>query len=270
STIGELNPFRYRGYYYDSETGLYYLNARYYDPEVGRFISADSLMSTGQGVLGNNMFAYCGNNTVMHTDSSGTSWSMSTLDWGAIGRTAFSLLLIAVGIALCYVPGAQVAGVALITLGACGIAGGIAGAATGYGYNNGWDLGTFVGSAAAIAIMLPEVISILSSLSFSVTLPAFGFSMSGGTLAVVTSVTTTVAIPIGKIVVAGAIALGAGLIMASDRFIKEQTRGMSQNQKEKFKRRIENEKAGEGRGGADNLPLDRIKDIANQIKREFK
>ena len=71
STIGELNPFRYRGYYYDSETGLYYLNARYYDPEVGRFVSADSLMSTGQGVLGNNMYSYCLNNPVKHKDSNG-------------------------------------------------------------------------------------------------------------------------------------------------------------------------------------------------------
>ncbi|MBR6646570.1 MAG: hypothetical protein IKM61_00130 [Eubacteriaceae bacterium] len=40
TAVGQLNPFRYRGYYYDSESGLYYLNSRYYDPETGRFISA--------------------------------------------------------------------------------------------------------------------------------------------------------------------------------------------------------------------------------------
>ena len=62
NTLGADNPFRYRGYYYDTETGLYYLMARYYDPEVCRFISADVYMSTGQGVLGGNMWAYCGNN----------------------------------------------------------------------------------------------------------------------------------------------------------------------------------------------------------------
>ena len=65
STLGTLNPIRYRGYVYDSESGLYYLQSRYYDPEVGRFINADALVSTGQGILGNNMFAYCGNNPVL-------------------------------------------------------------------------------------------------------------------------------------------------------------------------------------------------------------
>ena len=51
-----LNPFRYRGYVYDYETGFYYLQSRYYDPETGRFISADSYVSTGTGLLGCNMF----------------------------------------------------------------------------------------------------------------------------------------------------------------------------------------------------------------------
>ena len=70
-TVGKANPFRYRGYYYDSETELYYLNSRYYDPETGRFINADGYVSTGQGVLGNNMFAYCGNNPANYFDESG-------------------------------------------------------------------------------------------------------------------------------------------------------------------------------------------------------
>ncbi len=71
SHVGNVNPFRYRGYYYDSESGLYYLNSRYYDPEVGRFINADGYASTGQGVLGSNMFIYCNNNPVMYKDPSG-------------------------------------------------------------------------------------------------------------------------------------------------------------------------------------------------------
>ena len=74
STVGQTNPFRYRGYYYDSETELYYLNSRYYDPEIGRFINADGYVSTEQGVLGNNMFAYCGNNPVVRVDSTGNFW----------------------------------------------------------------------------------------------------------------------------------------------------------------------------------------------------
>ena len=67
------NPLRYRGYVYDTETELYYLQSRYYDPELGRFINADALVSTGQGVLGNNMFAYCRNNPVRRKDVSGTT-----------------------------------------------------------------------------------------------------------------------------------------------------------------------------------------------------
>ncbi|MDE6020431.1 MAG: RHS repeat-associated core domain-containing protein [Ruminococcus sp.] len=72
--IGLMNPFRYRGYYYDSETGFYLTGTRYYDPEIGRFINADGYVSTGQGILGNNMFAYCGNNPVNRADPSGMFW----------------------------------------------------------------------------------------------------------------------------------------------------------------------------------------------------
>ena len=70
-TLGVRNPLRYRGYVYDQETGLYYLQSRYYDPEIGRFINADTLVSTGQGLLGNNMFAYCLNNPVNLKDPTG-------------------------------------------------------------------------------------------------------------------------------------------------------------------------------------------------------
>ena len=65
------NPFRYRGYYYDYETGFYYLQSRYYNPEWGRFLNADGYVSTGTGMLGYNMFAYCNNNPVMFVDPSG-------------------------------------------------------------------------------------------------------------------------------------------------------------------------------------------------------
>ena len=69
--IANLNPIRYRGYYYDTETGFYYLNSRYYDPEICRFVNADGYVSTGQGLLGNNMFAYCLNNPVSYIDPNG-------------------------------------------------------------------------------------------------------------------------------------------------------------------------------------------------------
>jgi len=69
--IMNINPFRYRGYYFDRETGFYFLQSRYYDPEAKRFINADGLVSTGQGVTGYNMFAYCNNNPVNRVDPSG-------------------------------------------------------------------------------------------------------------------------------------------------------------------------------------------------------
>ena len=71
STLGIHNPLRYRSYVYDQETGLYYLQSRYYNPEMGRFLSADAFASTGQGILGNNMYAYCQNNPVLFVDPSG-------------------------------------------------------------------------------------------------------------------------------------------------------------------------------------------------------
>ena len=71
NTLGNLNPLRYRGYVYDTETGLYYLQSRYYDPEIGRFINADEYVSTGLGVLGTNMFTYCLNNPSSMSDTAG-------------------------------------------------------------------------------------------------------------------------------------------------------------------------------------------------------
>lgn len=71
SLIGSWNPLRYRGYVYDEEIGLYYLQSRYYSPTTGRFINADGYISTGQGLIGNNMFAYCLNNPVKYRDDSG-------------------------------------------------------------------------------------------------------------------------------------------------------------------------------------------------------
>ena len=71
------NPFRYRGYYYDTETGFYYLNSRYYDPVIGRFISLDDidvLAATPMGLTDKNLFAYCDNNPVTRVDHGGGFW----------------------------------------------------------------------------------------------------------------------------------------------------------------------------------------------------
>ena len=77
-TMAANNPLRYRGYYFDSETGFYYLQSRYYDPEIARFINADDFASTGQGILGHNMFAYCNNNPIMYVDFHGNKPEVAT------------------------------------------------------------------------------------------------------------------------------------------------------------------------------------------------
>jgi RHS repeat-associated protein len=73
TTLGSLNPLRYRGYVYDDETGLYYLQSRYYDPQTGRFINADDTAYIGATgtVLSTNLFTYCENNTIYYCDSNG-------------------------------------------------------------------------------------------------------------------------------------------------------------------------------------------------------
>ena len=72
AAIGDLNPLRYRGYYYDAETGFYYLQSRYYDFANCRFINADTFATTdANGFLSANMFAYCENNPVSNSDSEG-------------------------------------------------------------------------------------------------------------------------------------------------------------------------------------------------------
>jgi len=73
---GSLNPFRYRGYFYDDETGFYYVSSRYYDPEVGRFISPDSadILEVQSNLYDKNLYAYCDNNPVMRRDETGDVW----------------------------------------------------------------------------------------------------------------------------------------------------------------------------------------------------
>ncbi len=80
-TLGIQNPLLYRGYVYDFDTGLYYLQSRYYDPGVGRFINADAFATTGQGFVGNNMFAYCGNNPVNKVDPTGNCYYNANGVW---------------------------------------------------------------------------------------------------------------------------------------------------------------------------------------------
>ena len=76
-TLGKVQPFRYRGYVFDEETGFYYVSSRYYDPEIGRFISPDTtdvLTATPMGLTDKNLYAYCDNNPVVRVDHGGQFW----------------------------------------------------------------------------------------------------------------------------------------------------------------------------------------------------
>ena len=146
TTIGEENPFRYRGYYFDTETGLYYLNSRYYDSVTGRFINADGLVSASSTLLGTNMYAYCENNPINNSDIDGTwklpNWGKTLIGAGII--VGLSILTVCTGGAAAVIAGAAlsgaitggVSGAALGAIGGVlsggGLAGAIDGAATGF------------------------------------------------------------------------------------------------------------------------------------------
>ena len=92
NNMGNLNPFRYRGYYFDSETGLYYLQSRYYDHQTCRFVNADTtdvLSATPMALTDKNLYAYCDNNPVVRIDCGGDFW-----------ETVFDVISLGVSIAV--------------------------------------------------------------------------------------------------------------------------------------------------------------------------
>lgn len=95
--MARINPIRYRGYYFDADTGLYYLNARYYNPQWRRFISPDSTdyldPETPNGL---NLYAYCGNDPVNKYDPTGCSWEWSDF-WQGLGYLATGIGAIVAG-----------------------------------------------------------------------------------------------------------------------------------------------------------------------------
>ena len=128
--LAELNPIRYRGYYYDAESGLYYLLTRYYDPAVGQFISPDSFEYLDPHTVGGiDLYAYCSGNPVMYTAPYGTTeW------WEFLLGIAVVVVVAAVTVAT--------AGVAAYALGASSavVGGTMTGAAIGAGISGGVNL----------------------------------------------------------------------------------------------------------------------------------
>ena len=151
-TAGDANPFRYRGYYYDTETGLYYLNSRYYDPEVGRFISPDDeevLTAEHQNFAQYNLYAYGWNNPVNMYDENGGWPSWASAVAGVVVIAGLAVATAMTGGALGVICGAALTGA---------VAGGGIGAGIGYavggidGALNGFGIGTAVGGAVGAAL----------------------------------------------------------------------------------------------------------------------
>ena len=97
STIGQYNPYRYRGYRYDDEISMYYLNSRFYDPNIGRFINGDVILGPPGNTLGHNIFSYSFNNPIRNVDPSGY-WSWKKF-WQGTAATVAAVALVAVVVA---------------------------------------------------------------------------------------------------------------------------------------------------------------------------
>lgn len=158
--IAFKNPFRYRSYYYDFETNLYYLNSRYYDPLLGRFINADKiyLLNEMKDVFnGLNLYAYCGNNPVINIDASGEVWwNPFTWDWKKIGQaiavTILTAVLVVGGVALTLVSGGFLGGLGATMVGAGigGLIGGIQNQQNGGSFWGGYLGGAISGGLTAL------------------------------------------------------------------------------------------------------------------------
>lgn len=130
--LGRKNPFRFKGYYYDEELGMYYLNSRYYDPEVGRFISPDTtdILEVQDDLYDKNLYAYCDNNSVMRIDSSGAVWHLAV---GAVVGVATQFVAdVGIGLATGSSFGEVISSLSLVDYAAAAIGGAIAASGIGF------------------------------------------------------------------------------------------------------------------------------------------
>ena len=158
-TLAELNPLRYRGYVYDQETGFYYLQSRYYDPAVGRFISADNQLRT-DNLAGVNLFAYCGNNPVNRNDPSGEAWYHWALGAAVVAAAAVATVV-------------TCGGFAAAATAVCLVGNGVAAATTAATIS----AGAFIGSSIAYGM------AVLSAVAASNSIEEFNEQGNWGTVA---------------------------------------------------------------------------------------
>jgi RHS repeat-associated protein len=134
TSVGYKNPYRYRGYQYDGETGLFYVGSRYYDPQIGRFINADGKLNPQEGFTGMNLFQYCGSNPVNRIDPTGEAWWHWAIGAAIVVGCAVAVVATAGGAAPALLAIASVAnGVAAATTASTIAAGAFIGSATAYG-----------------------------------------------------------------------------------------------------------------------------------------
>lgn len=193
--VANANPFRYRSYYFDTELFWYYLNSRYYTPEIGRFLNSDGLLGKTGDILSTNMYAYCANNPVNRTDPSGKFFLaiLGTVAIGAlVGAIAGGVVALVNGDDFwAGVAGGAVSG-AICTLGVAvavatgglgglaiaatvGFAGGFSGDLVSQGIKNGWDnldfnqafkVGAITAFASVATFGLTSFISSMSTTGF--------------------------------------------------------------------------------------------------------
>ena len=134
SHIANINPIRYRGYYYDTETGFYYCGSRYYNPVFCRWINADNQLSAGGDILGTNLYVYCGNDPVNRIDPTGEAWYHWVLGAAVVAACAVATVVTAGGFAAAAGAVAAVgSGIAAATTASTVAAGAFIGSATVYG-----------------------------------------------------------------------------------------------------------------------------------------
>lgn len=133
--VAYVNPFRYRGYFYDAETGFYYLNSRYYDPGTGRFVNADGLVDN-RDINTQNLFQYCANNPVNNIDSSGQAW----YHWAIAAA-----IVVGCAVAVVATAGGAAAGIAAVASVASGYAASTAAATV--------AAGAFIGASVALGAL---------------------------------------------------------------------------------------------------------------------
>ena len=197
NNIANLNPFRYRSYYYDIETNLYYLQSRYYDPQTHRFINMDSIEYLDpENINGLNLYAYCGNNPVVRVDYNGNAWWDN---WWK-GLIAIGVAVVAV-VAIAAITVATGGSAAIVFIGA-GI-----GAATSLAVSAGTQL-AFTGKIDLGQLLLDVAVGAImgafggTGLHAGVLTPIGGFVEAGASLA--SDAMAGDKLNIGKAMVAGA------------------------------------------------------------------